>query len=128
MLPEVLPLRQASRELVRELGFLSGRDVASGLSHSHCHALIEMEARGALAQSELPTLLRLDKSTTSRIVAELDTRGWVKARPSDTDGRVRILSLTAKGKAKVDLVHREANARVEGALALLEGNDRDAVL
>ncbi len=128
MLPEVLPLRQASRELVRELGFLSGRDAASGLSHSHCHALIEIEARGALAQSELPALLRLDKSTTSRIVAELDARGWVKAKPHETDGRVRILSLTAKGKAKVDLVHREANARVESALDLLGESERDAVL
>src|SRR5438128_2568382 len=105
MLPEVLPLRHASRELVREPGFLSSRDIATGLSHSHCHALIEIEARGSSAQSELPALLRLDKSTTSRIVAELETRGWVRAKPSATDGRVRILSLTPKGKAKVDLVH-----------------------
>jgi len=128
MLPEVLPLRHASRELVRELGFLQGKDVATSLSHSHCHALIEIDARAAVAQSELPSLLRLDKSTASRIVAELVDRRWVRARASDEDARARILALTAAGRAKVQLVHREANARVEQALATLGDDDRRAVL
>lgn len=128
MFPEVLPLRHASRELVRELGFLQSKEAASSLSHSHCHALIELDARSTVAQSELPLLLRLDKSTTSRIVAELVERRWVRARPSDEDGRVRILSLTPAGRAKVQVVHREANARVEQALAMLADEERAVVL
>jgi len=128
MLPEVLPLRHASRELVRELGFLQAKDAATSLSHSHCHALIELDARGTVAQSELPRLLRLDKSTTSRIVAELVDRRWVRARSSDEDGRARILSLTRAGRTKVELVHREANARVEQALAMLAVEERAVVL
>ncbi|MDB4934504.1 MAG: acetyltransferase, family [Labilithrix sp.] len=128
MLREVLPVRSASRELVRELGFLQAKDAASGLSHSHCHALIELEARGAVPQSELPSLLRLDKSTTSRIVAELAGRRWVRARASDADGRARTLSLTSQGRGKVALVHREANARVEQALAMLGDEDRSVVV
>ena len=116
MLDEVLPLRHASRELVRELGFLQARDSATSLSHSHCHALIEIEGRGTVPQSELPALLRLDKSTTSRIVAELESRGWVKARSSPDDARLRLLALTHAGRAKVAYVHREANARVSHAL------------
>ena len=128
MLSEVLPLRHASRELVRELGFLRGSDAATKLSHSHCHALIEIDARGNVAQSELPALLRLDKSTTSRIVAELGSRGWVRARASEADGRARVLSLTPKGRTKLSLVHREANARVEDALRLLGEDERGVVL
>ncbi|MEA2747968.1 MAG: putative acetyltransferase [Myxococcales bacterium] len=128
MLPEVLPLRQASRELVRELGFLQDKDATTSLSHSHCHALIELEARGSIGQSELPSLLRLDKSTTSRIVAELVARRWVRARASEDDGRARVLMLTAAGRAKVELVHREANARVERALAILGDDERAVVL
>lgn len=128
MFPEVLPLRHASRELVRELGFLQARDAATSLSHSHGHALIELDARGAIAQSELPGLLRLDKSTTSRIVAELVERRWVRARPSEEDARARILTLTRAGRARVALVHREANARVEHALAMLSEEDRAVVL
>ncbi|MBS2017965.1 MAG: bifunctional helix-turn-helix transcriptional regulator/GNAT family N-acetyltransferase [Deltaproteobacteria bacterium] len=128
MLPEVLPLRQASRVLVRELGFLQAKDLATSLSHSHCHALIELEARGALPQSELPGLLRLDKSTTSRVVAELARRKWIRARASEGDARVRILALTPAGREKVALVHREANARVEQALASLAESERQTVL
>jgi putative acetyltransferase len=128
MLPEVLPLRQASRELVRELGFLQGRDSVTKLSHSHCHALIEVDARGPLGQSELPGLLRLDKSTTSRIVAELESRGLLRAKASKDDARARVLALTPKGRATLDRVHEGANARVEDALQLLGDGDRRAVL
>jgi putative acetyltransferase len=128
MLPEVLPLRHASRELVRELGFLQGRDTVTRLSHSHCHALIEIDARSHLAQAELPTLLRLDKSTTSRIVAELEGRRWVRARASRDDGRARVLTLTPTGRAKLARVHREANSRVQNALELLPEQDRNAVV
>ncbi len=128
MLPEVLPLRHASRELVRELGFLQAKDAATSLSHSHCHALIEIEARGSVAQSAVPALLRLDKSTTSRIIAELVSRRWVRARESAEDARARVLTLTAAGRAKVELVHREANARVEQALSTLAGEERTTVV
>lgn len=128
MFPEVLPLRHASRELVRELGFLQAKDLATSLSHSHCHALIEIEARGAVGQADLPSLLRLDKSTTSRIVSDLVARRWVKARASEADARARMLSLTAAGRAKVKLVHGEANARVERALSMLGEGERIVAL
>jgi putative acetyltransferase len=128
MLDEVLPLRHASRELVRELGFLQARDSATSLSHSHCHALIEIEGRGSVPQSELPKLLRLDKSTTSRIVTELESRGWVKARSSPEDARARLLALTHAGRAKVGYVHREANLRVSRALETLTDDERRTVL
>ncbi len=128
MFPEVLPLRSASRELVRELGFLEDKEASTSLSLSHCHALIELEARGGIAQSELAPLLRLDKSTASRVVAGLVRRRWVRALPDAGDARARILSLTPTGRAKVQVVHREANARVEQALATLGPGDRAAIL
>jgi len=128
LLSEVLPLRHASRELVRELGFLQGRETTTQLAHSHCHALIEIEARGSVGQGELPALLRLDKSTTSRIVAELESRAWIRAKTSDDDGRARVLSLTPKGRARLEHIHRDANARVENALLLLGDAERETVV
>lgn len=128
MISEVLPLRQASRELVRELGFLQDKDAATSVSHSHCHALIEIEARKTVPQGELPPLLRLDKSTTSRIVGDLVARGWLRAQASKEDARARELTLTPAGRAQVKVVHREANARVEQALGTLGEEDRKVVL
>jgi putative acetyltransferase len=128
MLPEVLPLRHASRELVRELGFLQTRALGSELSHSHIHALIEIEGRGSIQQSELAAALRLDKSTTSRIASELESRQWIRMKPSEDDARVRLLALTARGRAKLGAVHRDANARVEAALSLLAPEERADVV
>jgi len=128
MLTEVLPVRHASRELVRELGFLRAHDAASSISHSHCHALIEVEARAALGQGELPALLRLDKSTTSRIVKELEGRDWLRAQADQRDARVRLLALTPKGRGKLAAVHAHANARVERALATLAEDERRLVV
>lgn len=128
MLPEVLPLRQASRELVRELGFLQGREPATQLSHSHCHALIEIESRESTPQGDLPGLLRLDKSTTSRIISELEARSWIKVKKSAADARMRVLTVTTKGRAKLAQIHDHANIRVGEALSVLSADDRATVV
>lgn len=125
---QVRSVRRASRALVRELGFLQGKDAATNLWHTHCHALIEIDGHKRLAQGDLPALLRLDKSTTSRIVADLVARGWVRAAAQRDDKRARELTLTPRGRAKLALVDRHANARVTQALEMLDDRARDGVV
>ena len=125
---QVRSVRRASRELVRELGFLQGKDAATNLWHTHCHALIEIDGHKRLPQGDLPALLRLDKSTTSRIVADLVARGWVRAVAQRDDKRARELTLTPRGRAKLALVDRHANARVAQALEMLDDRARDGVV
>jgi putative acetyltransferase len=128
MSPQVLALRSASRELVRELGSLEYDETKNGLPRSHRHALVEIEAHGEVAQSELSPLLAIDKSTASRLVADLVRRRCVRVRERDGDARARLLSLTKAGHARVQLVHREENARVEQALSSLGTEERAVVL
>jgi putative acetyltransferase len=128
LFPEVLPLRHASREVVRELGFLQPDFKEAGLPHSHTHALLEIERRGRLSQRALAAALRLDKSTTSRIVQGLGACGWIQVAPDPLDARVRAAGLTASGRAKVAEIHRLANDRVQRALGLLEPGERTLVL
>lgn len=128
MYQEVLPLRRASRELVRELGFLSQSWDPVKITHSQTHALIELEARGAMTQADLAAALRLDKSRASRVVAELVASRCVRADPGKDDARTRIVTLTAAGRAKVREVHAAANGRVEAALALLDESGRRTIL
>src|SRR6185503_7337623 len=120
---EVLPLRAASRDIIRELGFLQSSYVPAEINHSHCHALIELES-GAMHQNELAHRLRLDKSTTSRVVERLVEKGWVRPTRNRKDRRQAILHLTAKGKAKLSKVHATANAQVHEALDLLSADER----
>ncbi len=126
--PEVLPVREAARGIVRELGFLSESYEGAGLTHSEAHALMEIGASTETTQSDLSRALRLDKSTTSRLVAALVERGWVKVGRDRDDGRKRVLSLTAAGRRRLGVVHGPANARVQAALASLAPADRATVL
>jgi putative acetyltransferase len=89
---------------------------------------MEVERRSRATQNDLAAALRLDKSTMSRIVAELAHRGWVQVRPDREDGRLRVVVLTARGKERLSRIHSEANAQVQRALAVLNEADRDAVL
>jgi len=121
-------LRQASREIVRELGMLEDRLAHADVTHSQCHALLELEQRGALAVGELAERLRLDKSVVSRVLRTLEQRKLVRMRADESDRRVRRASLTAIGRRVVARVHAASNERVDTALRQLGEHDRARVL
>ena len=132
---QVRSVRRASRVLLRELGFLdrgwSGhepRDAGTDPGPTHTQALVEIGGHRRLAQGDLAALLRLDKSTTSRVVADLVARGWVRAVARRDDKRARELTLTPRGRAKLALVDRHASARVAQALDMLDDRARDGVV
>jgi putative acetyltransferase len=126
---EVEPLRAASRQVVRELGMLDDRGLPAHISHSQCHALIELERAGGegLGVAELATRLNLDKSTLSRTVARLARAGLV-THGSGPDRRKKPLRLTAAGRKKLASVHQAAGGQVHAALELLAPAERQQVL
>jgi putative acetyltransferase len=124
---DVAAVRHASREMVRELGMLQASYMPAALSTSQCHALLEIGEGPGLSQNELAARLRLDKSTTSRIVRQLVARGWVATRLTIADQRRRPLHVTARGRARLRRVRETADARVAGALGLLDDGQRAAV-
>ncbi|HEY9839810.1 MAG TPA: MarR family winged helix-turn-helix transcriptional regulator, partial [Candidatus Obscuribacterales bacterium] len=128
LLQEVLPLRQASREMVRELGFMQTIYTPAEMPHSHCHALMETELYGSLSQNELSERLCLDKSTSSRIVGQLVGQGLLQVESDPADKRRNRVSLTDAGRERLARVHREANARVDNALEQLTPAERATVL
>src|SRR5687768_3065529 len=93
-LAEVAPLRHASRQVVRELGFLRDRLAVVGLTYSQGHALIELGAAGELTAVELAARLLIDKSTMSRTLAPLVRSRLLVARTDARDERRRRLSLS----------------------------------
>lgn len=126
--PEVPAVREASRRLVRELGFLDAGRRTHGMTHAQCHALLEIERAGACTASQLSDLLALDKSTVSRTVTGLLEHGLAAARPDPVDARKKRLVLTPGGKKALARVHAYANDQVERALATLEESERAAVV
>lgn len=117
-------IRALSRAMVREWGFMGGAFAGTDLSPSAVHALIEIEKGGVTAR-ELGARLRLEKSSVSRMLRKLVASGEVEEAAAETDGRVKRLSLTAAGKARVAAIHAFARAQVVDALGRLgDGEDR----
>lgn len=121
-------IRQASREMVRELQLLdSGQDFA-GHRFSECHVLMELEVLGQATASELCERLVLEKSKVSRLVKRLERRGEIEVLPDPADGRQRLLRLTSAGRKNLKPVHRHSNNQVDAALSCLPPTDREQVV
>jgi DNA-binding MarR family transcriptional regulator/N-acetylglutamate synthase-like GNAT family acetyltransferase len=121
---EVAAVREASRRLVRELGFMRATLAGTSLPPSAVHALIEIGNQGATSATRLCELLMLDKSSTSRMLHKLVTAGEVAARVDERDGRTRTLSLTAKGRHTLAEIDRFAQRQVAGALDRIAPDER----
>ena len=85
----------------------SVRDCAAGGS-SYVRCLILTELRGGpLSQSELSDKLEIEKGAMSRAVRILLNGGQVARRLHNSDGRISMVSLTAKGTREASKLDRE---------------------
>lgn len=125
---DILSVRDASRRMVRDLGFMRPTLAETDLSPSAVHAIIEIGNHVGLTAGELGQTLRLEKSTISRMLARLVDRGLISEIASETDGRAKILMLTPSGRALLADIDRYANTRVDRALNSLEDHARTQVI
>ena len=103
----------AGRSPTRSRGRLTARGF-TGLRFSHgflVQRLIDAEQPiAALAQA-----LDVTQQAVSKTVSELEGLGYVRRRPDPRDARVRLVSLTDRGRAAVDGGARGAGGRRGGA-------------
>lgn len=125
---DILSVRDASRRMVRDLGFMRPTLAETDLSPSAVHAIIEIGNHDGLTAGELGQTLRLEKSTVSRMLARLVDRGLISEIASETDGRAKLLALTPPGRTLLGEIDRYANALVDRALSSLEDSARTRVI
>ena len=113
-------IRSASRNLVRELGFMSRTIAGTDLSASAVHAVLEIGAAGHLSAKALAEKLLLEKSSVSRLVKTLIKKGDVYEVPAKPDARVKHLYLTAQGKKTLKSIDRFATSQVVAATTQLD--------
>ncbi|VVE13147.1 MarR family transcriptional regulator [Pandoraea pneumonica] len=124
----ILELREFSRKLVRELGFMRTTLADSDLAPSAVHAVIEIGAHPGVNAKDLGGLLRLDKSNTSRQLAKLEASGLVTRVASKDDARTSTLQLTPSGQALRKRIDRFATDQVSNALRRLVPADQQALV
>ncbi|KLN59737.1 hypothetical protein WH96_15180 [Kiloniella spongiae] len=112
----VQDIREYSRNLVRELGFLNKTIAGTDLTASQVHALVEIEKAGIIHAKELSDVLVLEKSTISRLIQKLIARGELYESPSPSDIRKKIIQLTPQGKETVQEITKFAEHQVIAAI------------
>jgi MarR family 2-MHQ and catechol resistance regulon transcriptional repressor len=75
------------------------------VSVTQCHALEVLVDQGPQRSQALARALRLDKSTTTRVVDALVRKGYVERRADPDDARAVELRATRAGRALHDRIH-----------------------
>ncbi|SHG70252.1 helix-turn-helix domain-containing GNAT family N-acetyltransferase [Pollutimonas bauzanensis] len=112
-------IRSASRQMVRELGFMQSTLAATDYPPSAVHTILEIGAQGRMTAAQLSEWLCLKRSSVSRMVRKLVDAGELKESASEADGRLKWLTLTVKGKRSRAAIEAFGRKQVRTALAQL---------
>ncbi|WP_025026788.1 MarR family winged helix-turn-helix transcriptional regulator [Caldalkalibacillus mannanilyticus] len=98
--------------IIRSLGLHHAERTPCGqpLSISEAHTIMELHKKKRLTQTELTQILQLEKSSVSRLLQQLERKGWLEREASASDQRVKLLKLSEKGE---NVAHRLDQSRKE---------------
>jgi DNA-binding MarR family transcriptional regulator len=127
---EVLALQDQMMALVRAFGLHQPDRTPCGqpVPVSEAHALAALAGDASFSQQELGRRLRLEKSTVSRLVGQLESRGWIARAGDELDGRVVRLSLTEPGRQAAEQLAEARSARFSRVVDAIPEDKRAAVL
>jgi DNA-binding MarR family transcriptional regulator len=123
--PEVL--RRFLRRVARDGLLEPSRYAGTGLTASEVAALAELAGVDGLSQRQLGERLGLEKSTTSRLAAGLEGRGWLVRERDPANRRYYRLRLTARGRHVARRVVSDLDAHRRSLLAALTDDERAAL-
>jgi len=126
-LPLIDDIRAASRQMVREFGFMQQTLAATDYPPSAVHTILEIGTGGPMTSGQLAELLHLEKSSVSRMVRKLIACGELKETSDADDARIKPLSLTPKGRRTLAALHDFGRRQVSDALARLPEAERKLV-
>jgi DNA-binding MarR family transcriptional regulator len=112
-------------DLVRAAGLLQ---LDQAVSMSQAFALHELDSDTPLSQRDLAERLRLEKSTVSRMVAELERKGLVVRERDPANRRLYRLRLTDAGRAQHVRMATAFHERYVCWVSAMTPAERDALL
>ncbi len=92
---------------------------ATGVTEQQWRVLRALCESDELEAGELAEAICLKMPSLSRIIADLSGRGLINRRNGKEDKRLRLVSITEKGRALVDEMARQSEAeyaRIQGAV------------
>jgi DNA-binding MarR family transcriptional regulator len=127
--PEARELARSMVNFVRAFGLHRPEETPCGeaIPVAEAHALMDLAA-GPLSHGQLAIRLRLEKSTVTRLVRQLEKRRWVERYGSERDSRVKFIRLTAKGRAAWRRLETARHAKFERLMAAIPAKQRSSVI
>jgi DNA-binding MarR family transcriptional regulator len=118
------------QRFIRSFGLLDQERTPCGqpIPPSQAHALQVLGNGEAMTQQALANQLGLDKSTTSRLVAQLVDRDWVGKAVNPQNRREAQLALTDHGRTALGEVLASAGARFAALWQQLPPEKRPQIL
>lgn len=104
------------------------RPAADGLSLGLLSALATTVRQGPLRPSELARVEGIAAPTATRVVADLETRGFIQRSSDPADGRAFFVSATPAGEAAVMTARAERAVRISALLETLDADQRASIL
>lgn len=121
---------QLLMDVFREMGAHRPEQLLPGwsLSLSELYTLSLLAERAPLSQQELGAALGLEKSSVSRLVQQLEERGWVRRERDARDSRLRLLRLTEDGARIADHLQRQMSEAHSMLFTRLTPHEQAALL
>lgn len=128
--PKSKELAAAMVALVRSFGLHRPDETPCGepVPVGEAHALMDLAVDGPLNHGELAARLRLEKSTVSRLVRQLEKRKWIKRTSVAHDRRIIQIQLTPAGKAAARRLADARHSKFDDLLAAVPKQKRDSIL
>ncbi len=127
-LKQVSAVREFNRFYTARLGFLRRRHLDGAFSLTEARILYEIGANPEITASFLRAKLDLDAGYISRLLGVLTRRRLVRQRTSKTDGRERLLTLSATGERAVARLNNLSDLQIEDLLATLTASERGTLV
>jgi DNA-binding MarR family transcriptional regulator/N-acetylglutamate synthase-like GNAT family acetyltransferase len=121
-------IRRFNRLFTRRIWVLREGLLHSSYSLTEARVLFELANREELSASELVRELGLDPGYMSRTLGGLERQGLVEKVRSETDGRRRILSLTAEGEEAFKVLDSRSREEVSEMLGGLSEEEQRLLL
>jgi DNA-binding MarR family transcriptional regulator/GNAT superfamily N-acetyltransferase len=121
---EIAAVRAFNRFYTRRIGALDEHLVGSGFSLAEARVLYELARRDRVSAADLARELALDPGYLSRLLAGFAKRKLIVRERAKGDGRLALVSLTAKGRAAFGPLDARSSAAVAEMIAPLAAADR----
>ena len=120
---DIEEVRAFNRVYTVFMGILNRRFLKSKFTLVETRVMHAANAKNGIMPSEIVTILNIDKSYLSRILASLERRKVIIKNKSLSDGRSVKIVITEFGKKEFEKLNAASNMQVKGLLSQLNESD-----